>query len=136
MAGQFKQLVLDEYKPIVLVSASPAANAALERNNLTYDEVFAPHAEAALPPLPLGAVKEGSPFAKLEGTLTVRFVDASSYTESEAEAEASLVKALTQHNQVSLSRSAELLFGIFNSLFCRHLTISVCLFAAAMRQRT
>jgi hypothetical protein len=115
MAGQFKQLVVDEYKPIVLVSASPAANAALERNNLSYDELFAPHAQEALPPLPLGAVKEGSPISKLEGTLTVRFVDACSYSESEAEAEASLVKALTQHNQVTRSRSSNPLFGKFDS---------------------
>jgi hypothetical protein len=110
MAGQFKQLILDEFKPIVLVTASPAANAALERNNLSFDQVFAPHAEVAMPPLPVGSVKEGSPFAKLEGTLTVRFVNASSYSESEAEAEASLVKALTQHNHVTflftMSRSS------------------------------
>jgi hypothetical protein len=134
MAGQFKQLILDEFKPIVLVSASPAANAALERNNLSYDEVFAPHAEVALPPLPAGSVKEGNPFFKLEGTLTVRFVDVNSYSESEAEAEASLVKALTQHNQVTLSRYVEH-SQVPESLFCRHRIVFVCLFAAAMKRR-
>jgi hypothetical protein len=101
MASQFRQLILDEYKPVVLVSASQAANSALERNNLSFDQIFAPHAEAALPFLPAGSVKEGSPFCKLDGTITVRFVDASTYTESEAEAEESLVKALTKHNNVS-----------------------------------
>jgi|LauGreDrversion4_2_1035121.scaffolds.fasta_scaffold1389314_1 hypothetical protein len=116
MAGQFKQLILDEFKPIVLVSASPAANAALERNNLAYDQVFAPHAEAALPPLAIG-VKENSPFSRLEGTLTVRFVDVNSYSESEAEAEASLVKALTQHNQVTLLCCIELCFSSLDLLF-------------------
>jgi hypothetical protein len=100
MAAQFKQLVLDEFKPVVLVTASAAASAALGRNNLTFDQVFAPHAEAALPPLPLAA-KEGSAFGKLEGTMSVRYVDVGLYNESEADAEASLVKALTQHNNVS-----------------------------------
>jgi hypothetical protein len=100
MAAQFKQLILDEFKPMVLVTASAAASAALQRNNLSFDQVFAPHAEAALPPLPLAA-KEGSPFGKLEGTISVRYVDVGLYNESEADSEASLVKALTQHNNVS-----------------------------------
>ena len=100
MAAQFKQLILDEFKPMVLVTASAAASAALQRNNLSFDQVFAPHAEAALPPLPLAA-KEGSPFGKLEGTISVRYVDVGLYNESEADSEASLVKAMTEHNNVS-----------------------------------
>jgi hypothetical protein len=107
MAAHLRQLILDEYKPIVLVTASAAASAALERNNLSYDQIFAPHAEAAIPPLAAGAVKEGSPFAKLEGSLAVRFVDLSTYTETEADAEDSLVKALTKHNQVNTARQRQ-----------------------------
>ena len=107
MAAHLRQLILDEYKPIVLVTASAAASAALERNNLSYDQIFAPHAEAAIPPLPAGAVKEGSPFAKLEGALAVRFVDSSTYTETEADAEDSLVKALAKHNQVNAARQRQ-----------------------------
>ncbi len=100
MAAPLRQLVVEEFKPIVLVSASPAANAALERNKLSFEQLFAPHADA---PLPAGSGREGSPYVKYDGPLTVRFVACANYTESEQEAEASLVTALTHHNDVILS---------------------------------
>jgi hypothetical protein len=131
MAAQLKELILDEYKPIVLVTASPSANSALERNNLTFDKLFAPHSESALPSLPAGSVREGSPFLKLDGTLTVRFVDASSYTQSEAEAEVSLVQALTQHNQVGCYCSV----AHAGSILCRHRNGSALHSAAAAKRR-
>jgi hypothetical protein len=135
MASQFRQLILDEFKPVVLVTSSPAAVAALERNNLSFDQLFAPHAEAPLPPLPIGSVKEGSPFWKLDGTLAVRFVDASSYTESDAEAEESLVKALTKHNSVSVTSPAVHVSAFIHSL-CRLRTVSAYHFATATRLKT
>jgi len=137
MAAQLKQLVHDEFKPIVLVSASPAAIAALERNKLSFAQLFAPHADA---PLPAGAGygREGSAFVKYEGPLTVRYVNCSSanYAESEQEAEASLVQALTQHNDVSSSCAR--LFAVAQPLTlccCRRATASALRFAAATRRR-
>jgi hypothetical protein len=136
MASQFRQLILDEFKPIVLVTSSPAAAAALERNNLSFDQLFAPHAEAPLPPVPPGSVKEGSPFWKLDGTLAVRFVDASSYSESDAEAEESLVKALTKHNSVSGYNYGCTVYQRPLIVFCRLRTVSACHSATATRRKT